>query len=314
MGLVYLDEGTSALTDIANAIRTKNGKTISYKPTEMAAAIRSLTLKPLYPFATATDAQLIEMVNAYYDGIITLDDVKSVWNVGDKRKISLSAMSATYVGESHVAQDQYFTLLDFDHDTLVTNKGTKTKALITLEQDCVLSNGTTVEGGYMNSTATNTGGWEGCARRTWCNNTYYNALPSAIKSLVKQVTKQNYKVYNSTTLTTTNDYCFLLSSTEIWDLGASNAVAASDTEGARYSFYALDSVTELVYDSHYEKYRMRCGHYAGNANTFSGGNPAYAWLRTPCVDSSEKFLICAGDAIIGRLADESRYMAPAFCI
>jgi hypothetical protein len=285
----YIDE--SILTDIADAIREANGKNVKYKPKDMADAIRGLvsTTKPLYDFETATDEELTTMVNAYYNGIITLDDVKSVWSVGDKRKISLSAMEATGVGESHVVQEQYFTILDFEHDDLVTSVNNKTKALISIQQLNVLSNGITLEGGYMNSTDTNSGGWEESARRTWCNNVYYNALSSNIKSLVKQVIKQNYKVYNSTILTTTNDYIFLPSAAEVF---------STLTEGTQYEYYKTTSNKTK---------------YAGNVSTT--GSAQIWWERSPYSAYAAGFhrvLLNGYGGAAG--ASDTNGLAPAFCI
>lgn len=42
--------------------------------------------------------------------------------------------------------------------------------------------------GYMNSTATNSNGWSGSARRSWCNDTFYNAIPSTLRPIFKQFT------------------------------------------------------------------------------------------------------------------------------
>jgi hypothetical protein len=289
----YIDE--SILTDIADAIREVNGKSVKYKPKDMASAIRRIGQKPLYDFATATDEELTEMVNAYYNGIITLDEVKSVWSVGDKRKINLSAMEATGVGESHVAQEQYFTILDFEHDDLVTSASGKTKALITVQQLNVLSNGTTAEDGYMNSTDTNTNGWDGSVRRTWCNNVYYNALPSNIKSLIKQITKQNYKVYNSTTLSTTNDYIFLPSETEIF---ATKGMSAGNTEGTQYEYYTT-SANKIK--------------YKGNTSTI--GSAYMWWERSPFSGGTSYFCsVGSGGTANSYYASFAFGLAPAFCI
>jgi len=182
------------------------------------------------------------MVNAYYNGILSLDEIKSVWHLGDTRSVDLAAMEATGVGESHRAQTVEFQILDFDHDTLTTPVGSITKALITMDlKSCLRDANVTdtggssnTENGYMNSTNTNAGGWTSCARRTWCNNIFYNALPSYFKSLVKPVDKLTSAGNQSAVINTDSDYCFLLSEIEVF--GAISYSKAG--EGSQYAWFA----------------------------------------------------------------------------
>lgn len=139
----------------------------------------------LVSWATGTDAQIKAMIDGYYSGNVTLAEIQSVWKIGDSRPISLSSMAATGVGEAHAAQNVYLTIVGFNTDELVTETDNGiTKALITVQQQNGLD-----ETGYMNSTDTNDKGWGGSARRAWCNNIYYNALPSTLKELVKSINK-----------------------------------------------------------------------------------------------------------------------------
>ena len=90
------------------------------------------------------------------------------------------------------------------------------------------------ERGYMNSSNTNSGGWKSCARRTWCNNVYYNALPSAWKSMVKTVNKKSGTGGGSSSGTeTTQDKIFLASEIEIF---GSTSYSVSG-EGTQYQYY-----------------------------------------------------------------------------
>ena len=167
-----------------------------------------LSFIKIVTFADGTDEEIVAMIEAHYADKINLSDY---WAVGDKRTVTLSAMSATYVGESHSSQDVQLTIIDFDHDDLVTPINGKTKAAISVQlKNCLNTKG------YMNSSNTNVGGWEESTRRKWCNDIFYNAIPSILRNGIKQVIKKNYKVYNSNNITTTSDYCFLLSETEIF--------------------------------------------------------------------------------------------------
>ena len=93
------------------------------------------------------------------------------------------------------------------------------------------------ENGYMNSSNTNIGGWTSCARRTWCNDIFYNALPTTIKSKVKPVNKLTSAGNQSSTINTDSDKCFLLSEIEIF-----GTVSQSKSgEGTQYSHYTTAS-------------------------------------------------------------------------
>lgn len=196
----------------------------------------------LVSWTTGTNDEITAMVNAYYNGILSLDEIKSVWHLGDTRSVDLSAMEATGVGESHRAQTVEMEILDFDHDTLTTPVGSITKSLITVDMKKCLRDATVsdtdgqnnTEKGYINSSDTNVGGWTSCARRTWCNNVFYNALPSYLKSLVKPVDKLTSAGNKSDIINTDSDYCFLLSEIEIFG----NISYSKAGEGSQYAWFA----------------------------------------------------------------------------
>lgn len=180
---------------------------------------------------TATWEQLNAMAEAYYNDEITLDEIKTYWTVGDMRTISVSAMSATGVGESQSAQDVELVILDFEHDDLTTPINGHTKALVTLQQRDALS-----ARGYINSTDTNSAGWTSSARRTWCNNIYKAALPSDLQAMIKSVNKLTSAGAQST-INTTSDDCFLVSEIEVFGSIAYSAAG----EGTQYTYYTTSS-------------------------------------------------------------------------
>ena len=192
-------------------------------------------------FATGTDSEIADMIQAHYDNKINIADY---WAVGDTRSVSLSAMSATGVRESHRAQTVQFVIGDFNHDDLTTPINGHTKAAITLlQKDCLMDasnasnpvNGSkNSENGYMNSTYTNSGGWKSCARRTWCNNVYFNALPSTWQSIVKTVNKKSGTGGGSSSGTEiTADKIFLAAEIEIFG----SRTFSVDGEGTQYQYY-----------------------------------------------------------------------------
>ena len=243
-------------------------------------------------FADATDEEIAAMLEAHYNGTINIADY---WSVGDMRTIHLDAMAATGVSESHVAQDQQFVIIGIEHDDLETPINNHTKAAITIQPLCVLSNGTSAEAGYMNSTNTNGGGWERCARRTWCNSVFVNALPLAIKNLIKTVSKLNYKVYKSTNLTTTSDNAFLLSETEVF---GSKTYSAGNREGTQYEYF---------------KTTINRKKYEGNVT--SQGSAYYWYERSP--NWNHRNLFCMVDGNGTTYNDYASYaygLCPAFCL
>ena len=199
-----------------------------------------LSFLKIVTFADGTDEEIAAMVQAHYDGKINISDY---WAVGDTRTVSLSAMSATGVGESHRAQTVQFVIGDFEHDDLTTPINGHTKAAITLlQKDCLMDatsasnpvNGSgNTENGYMNSTNTNVGGWKSCARRTWCNNVYFNAFPSTWQSMVKTVNKKVSVGNNSSTIETVQDKIFLAAEIEIFGLTTYSFAG----EGTQYTYY-----------------------------------------------------------------------------
>lgn len=231
----WIGETTIASTDGTDTATSK--VTISSYETSYS---KELSFLKIVTFAGGTDEEILAMVQAHYNDKINIADY---WAVGDTRNVNLSAMSATGVGESHRAQTVQLVIGDFEHDDLVTSINGHTKAAITLlQKDCLMdvtsasnpTNGSAdTEKGYMNSSNTNVGGWKSCARRTWCNNVYFAALPSAWQSIVKTVNKKVSVGNNSSTIETVQDKIFLAAEIEIF---GSTTYSVSG-EGTQYQYY-----------------------------------------------------------------------------
>lgn len=264
---------------------------------------------PMYSFETATDAQLAAMLESYYDGSYNAADIATLKStympIGAKRSISLSAMTATGVSESHHADNYDVVIIGHEHDDLkIPSSGGKTKAFLTLQLDRILYKNTTDatytsdypaaadEGGYMNSTNTNVGGWTNCARRSWCNNVFFNALPTAIKNLVKTVNKLTSAGNQSTTIQTTEDDVFLLSEIEIF-----GAITKSKTgEGNQYEYFTIASNTQKK--PSYQSYVS-----------------AYWWERSPDGSLVTYFCDVNNNGVAwSAYAKYTAGLAPAFCI
>lgn len=252
-------------------------------------------------FADGTDEEIAAMIDAHYNNKINIADY---WAVGDKRKVNLSAMSATGVSESHRVQTVEFAIAGFNHDDLTTAINGHTKAAVTLTQvDCLMDaecaagtkygSGNT-ENGHMNNTATNVGGWESCARRIWCNNVYFNALPSAFKNAVKEVNKKTSVGNRSATIKTTADKIFLLSEIEIFGI-RSYSVAG---EGNQYQYYKNNTAN---------RYKL--------PKWSSSTNSATWWQRSPYSGNIVSFCYASASGIVSYTQGANSFgIAPCLCL
>lgn len=251
-------------------------------------------------FADGTDAEIARMIKAHYAGKINIGEY---WAVGDKRTIHHNAMDATGVSESHKANDYAYVIIGIEHDDLVTAINGKAKAAITIQTERLLYLDTTTkynnsldashECGYMNSSDMNSGGWEGCERRTWCNNAYKKCLPAYVQSMMKQVKKLTSVGGQSSTIKTSNDYAFLLSEIEIFG----NIPYSFGGEGTQYQYFK--NATANRYKS------------PRTSNSYASG---IWWERSPCRSANESFCVvnAAGDTSITD-ASQERGLAPCLC-
>ena len=170
-----------------------------------------IVVKPL------SDCNLIDLytiTNGYYNGDVSIDTIKSYWNIGDV---------ITFNGT-------VYELLDFEHDTLTTDIKGKKKALITLGSVSIVGNR------YMNTAVSNVGGWKSCDMRTYLNSTYCNSLPAELQLIIKSVEKYTSAGSTSGTIETTSDKIFLPSEYEV-----TATTTISYQEGEQYERYKTAS-------------------------------------------------------------------------
>ena len=215
--------------------------TVSSLSGSMNVTIKSI---PRKTFAAATDKEIVLMVQAADAGLIDLYE-DCGWRVGQERTVHLSAMSATGVGESHVAQDVTFVLMNQGGKTLntPTASGRTTCSFVVGLKDSLK------ETGYMNSSNTNTGGWTSSARRTWCNSVFKGALPVNLAPIFKQFENKTSAGNQSTVINTDVDWFALPSEIEIF--GSTNHSASG--EGAQFTWYetAANRIKKVDGSAHY---------------------------------------------------------------
>ena len=238
-------------------------------------------------WANGTDAQIVTMVEAASAGKIALSDY---WSVGDERTVALSSMAATGVGESHAAQNVTMILMNAGGKTLSNGDACQ---FIVGQKQLLNYAASSLEDGYMNSSNTNTGGWSSSARRTWCNNIYYNAIPSTLQPIFKQFTNTTGVGGGATSgLQTTTDYFALPAEKEIF---GTNTYSQSDEAAAltQFTYYATSSNRIKYYSS-------------------GGGHPW--WERSP-YSGSNVFCIVNSDGSAGYTSASNTYgFAPFGCI
>ena len=198
----------------------------------------------VYPFVVGATLEATSWDNIA--AVSKFGQAPNYWKVGDKKNITVN-------GVTYAAQ-----IIGFDHDTLTTADGGRTKAGITFQLvDCL---NTTYS---MNGSNTNLNGWRGSTMRTSTMATLLSQLSSDLKSVLKFVNKVTSVGNNSSGLETTSDKLFLLSEIEVF--GATQYSYAG--EGKQYEYYtAGNSTIKKVNGS--ANYWWERSPYSGNTGHF----------------------------------------------
>lgn len=216
----------------------------------------------VYPFVVGATLEATSWDNIA--AVSKFGQAPNYWKVGDKKNITVN-------GVTYAAQ-----IIGFDHDTLTTADGSRTKAGITFQLvDCLK---TTYS---MNGSNTNVNGWRGSTMRTSTMATLLNQLSSDLKSVLKFVNKVTSVGNNSSGLETTSDKLFLLSEIEVF--GATQYSYAG--EGKQYEYYtAGNSTIKKVNGSAYNWWERspRFGStgtfcYVNNNGSAGYGNASYSF-------------------------------------
>ena len=209
----------------------------------------------VYPFVVGATLEATSWDNIA--AVSKFGQAPNYWKVGDKKNITVN-------GVTYAAQ-----IIGFDHDTLTTADGGRTKAGITFQLvDCL---NTTYS---MNGSNTNVNGWRGSTMRTSTMATLLNQLSSDLKSVLKFVNKVTSKGNNQSGLETTSDKLFLLSEIEVF--GATQYSYAG--EGKQYEYYTAGNSTIKKVNGSANDWWERSP-YSGSTNGFcrvySDGGASY---------------------------------------
>lgn len=270
-----------------NVTATLNGETTAAVPVSVTTDGETYTCKlpslilTIVSWADGTDEEIAAMVEAMDNGTLSIQD--SGWQVGDERTVSLSAMAATGVGEAHAEQTVTLVLMDSQHYDLVG--GGKDHFVVGLKHSLN-------ESGYMNSSNTNNGSWDGSARRKWCNDVFRTAIPEALRACFKQFKTVTAETYNGNSTKVSNDYFALFAEQEIFG----SRSYANSTEAA--------ALTQI------EWYKTAAHHIKNRS-----GSAYYWWERSPNSSSSSYFCFVSSSGTANSSNASAAYgLAPFGCI
>ena len=195
--------------------------------------------------------------------------VPDTWLVGDQKTMMINGI------------DYAIDIIGKNHDTYANGSGT---APLTFQlHDCY---GT--EYG-MNTSNTNSGGWESSNMRATVLPSIMALMPPAVQSAIREVSKKTSAGSQSTTIHTTADKLFLLSEVEIFGSSADKSVSG---EGTQYEYYS-----------------------AGNSKVKNfNGSADYWWERSPRSSNTTYFcLVFTSGTTSANSASASRGVSFAFC-
>lgn len=140
----------------------------------------------------------------------------------------------------------------------------------------------------MNSSDTNSGGWQNSAMRTTHLPAILNMMPAEVKAAIRDVQKKSSAGNQSSSIQTTNDKLFLLSEIEIF--GSTTYSFAG--EGKQYAYYQAGN--------------SKVKNLSGSANSW--------WERSPRSSNSTHFCIVNSNGTAGAsYASDSYGVAFGFC-
>lgn len=266
--------------------------TVSYSEngvTKTASTTVTVSVK-IVTWATGTDTEIADMVAAADAGQISLKDY---WAAGQERTVSLAAMAATGVGETHAAQSATLVLMDSTctgFTLAATTSGGKTNPdfIVGLKNSLL-------EKGYMNSSNKNANGWSGVSRRPWCNNTFRMSIPETLRGIFKQFKWKQGKGSGATS--------GLLETTDYFGLAPEKAIFGSAT------YSQTDEAALYTQWDWYKTSTNRIKKLGDN------GSAAIWWECSPDSGNSSSFCLVDSSGSAGNYyASRAHGLAPFGCI
>lgn len=282
---------------------TKSGQTVSGSVNVVSSTTSyALTLSFVSTTLNNNEWSVIKSVSDAGQGANywSIGDRKAVTLNGTMSKLSLSNFTtyAFIIGFNHNASVEGANRIHFQiGKTALSGSGTDV---------CLVSGYSDNSDFYMNTSNTNSGGWNSAYMRTKIlgtslssySGTFIGVLPAALRAVLKSVTKYTNNTGNSTAasaVTATTDYVFLLSEYEVFG----STTYANSNEASKQAQYAYYSAGNS---------KIKYNHSATSA--------AVAWwLRSPRASHSSYFVyVDRGGAVSDGGASGSLGVAPGFCV
>lgn len=226
------------------------------------------------------------------------------WSVGDRKAVVLNGTVGA-LSLSNVTT--YAFIIGFNHNSSVEGSGRIHFQL----GKTALSGGTDValcDSKYgntgsdaafrMNTTNTNSGGWNNSYMRKTICPAFKNVLPAALKNAIKSVTKYTDNTGNSSAasaVTATTDEIFLLAEYEVFGT-ISRGNSNESSKQKQYDYYSAGN-SKIKY------------------NHSATSTAVLWWLRSPRASTSTYFVIVNTGGTVNRdNANNSLGFAPGFCV
>ena len=228
----------------------------------------------------------------------------SYWKVGDRKEVILNG---TVGAKTFSNTTTYCYILGFDHNTSIESNGEHTIHIGFGAS--ALSGGAYIayiDSSYrtevstscfnMNTSETNSGGWNSCQMKSTICPAFKNALPSDLKSNIRAVTKwQNDG--NSTSGQSSSNEIWLLSEMEIFGSALQSRYTANQLQYDFYKGITGWSAAPII------KYKDT-----------STSEVVYWWNRSALSNSSLSFCLVYKDGNPNYYANSSRGFAPCLCL
>jgi hypothetical protein len=158
---------------------------------------------------------------------------KEYFNIGDTKTIDIDALPNAY----NTTSAQTATIVVGD----ISSDGTTMTMLVT-------SYSTKAPSHVMNTSSTNSGGWEATSMRDWLNNEYLSALSSDLQNVIVTHSSSYPKTYNATSVSYCDDKVWLLSEKEVFGIQTSENTSTSNIE-KQLDYFATTSDNRVRYSS-----------------------------------------------------------------
>ena len=235
------------------------------------------------------------------------------WSIGDSKAVTLNGTVGTLTLSNYTI---YAFILGFNHNAELEGQNRihfqLGKTALSGGTDVALCdskyNSRVSATGYfsMNSSATNSGGWNSSQMRTKIcgtslasySGTIIAVIPAALRAIIKSVTKYTDNTgasSDASAVTATTDYFFLLAEYEVFGT-ISRGNPNESSKQAQYSYYSAGNS------------KVKYNHSATST-------AVVWWLRSPFAGSSTYFTLVIPDGTVSN--DNAHYsigFAPGFCV